>query len=104
MKHLASSCWSRRVLQLVTLSLLAGSASFGQTTATLFGALANFDVLNDNGQDAYGFEIEIQGNVTIGGTFSANRYGSPQIVPFSGGVYVRYMASWDSVNQRFVTS
>lgn len=75
-----------------------------QAQVTMFGSLANFDVLNDNGQPAYGFEIEMQGVSSVGGTFTWNRYGAPQIVPFSGGVYVRYTAQWDSVRQAFSTA
>jgi len=74
-----------------------------QTAVTMFGALSNFDVLNDNGQVAYGFEIEIHGSGSIGGIFTANRYGSPQVVPFTGGMYVRYMAQWDPARQAFNT-
>jgi hypothetical protein len=56
------------------------------------GSLANFDVQNNTGQEAYGFEIEIHGSMTgVGGTFNFNRYGAPQVVRFTGGVYVRYM-------------
>jgi uncharacterized repeat protein (TIGR02543 family) len=92
---------------LATCVILASSlCASAQTTATMFGALANFDVLNDQGKETYGFEIEIHGinSSDIGGTFSWNRYGSPQIVPFTGGVYVRYMAKWDAARQLFNTA
>ena len=80
-------------------------AIHAQTGVTLFGALSNFDVLNDTGQETYGFEIEIRGNLTgVGGTFNYNRYGAPQVVPFAGGVYVRYMANWDAAAQKYSTS
>ncbi|HZS46312.1 MAG TPA: hypothetical protein VFC63_14645 [Blastocatellia bacterium] len=68
----------------------------GTTTTTpppvvLFGALTNFDVLNDTGQETYGFEIELDGIQVqdVGGTYTGNRYGTPAIVAFPGGVYVR---------------
>jgi hypothetical protein len=83
----------------------AAFSGHAQTTVTMFGALANFDVLNDRGQETFGFQIELDGitPAQIGGTFIYNRYGSPTIMPFSGGVNVRYMAQWDSVRQAFTT-
>lgn len=76
----------------------------GQSTPTLFGSLSNFDVLNDTGEPAYGFEIEIHGLSSVGGTFNWNRFGTPQIVPFQGGVYVRYMAGWDPTAGKYLTA
>ena len=43
------------------LALLAAPAMTHAQTVTMFGALSNFDVLNDTGQDAHGFEIELDG-------------------------------------------
>src|SRR4029077_15265300 len=63
--------------------LIAPAASQAQTTLTMFGALSNFDVLNDTGQDAHGFEIEMDGisSAQVLYYFSATRYGGPQIIP-----------------------
>ncbi len=92
-------------LSAVLLSLVVAGTVHAQSGVTLFGALSNFDVLNDTGKEAYGFEIEIHGNISsIGGSFTWNRYGAPQVVPFTGGVYVRYMAQWDAANQKFTTA
>jgi hypothetical protein len=81
------------------LALLAASAP--SRAVVLFGSLSNFDVVNDTGQDAYGFEIELDGLSGIGYSFSANRYGAPRLIPFSGGVYVRYGALWDAARQQW---
>jgi len=83
--------------------LVLGSAATPVAAGVLFGTLSNFDVLNDTGEEARGFEIELDGVTSqdIGGTFDANRYGPPKIVPFSGGVYVRYMSTWDPASQQF---
>jgi hypothetical protein len=43
------------------LAMLATPIAMHAQTATLFGALSNFDVLNDTGQDTHGFEIELDG-------------------------------------------
>lgn len=75
-----------------------------------FGALSNFDVFNDTGQETHGFEIELHGvssrDVTY--TFGApyQRYGNPHLVDFvdaSGvpGVYVRYESPYDPATGRF---
>src|SRR5689334_5068629 len=82
--------------------LMGGTTARGQSGVTMYGSLANFDVQNNTGQEAYGFEIEIHCSMTgVGGTFNYNRYGAPQVVPFTGGVYVRYMAKWDPVAQQW---
>jgi uncharacterized protein (TIGR03437 family) len=73
---------------------------------TLFGSLTNFDVFNDTGQETHGFEIELDGitskdvSVTFGSPYQF-RYGSPVLVDFAGGVYVRYLSPYDSVRQVF---
>lgn len=89
-----------------TLCAVLACAGAAQTaTPTLYGALSNFDVYNDNPVEACGFEIEIQGILpsdvmyTFGGTY--NRYGTPQVVPAPTGVYVRYMSSYDAANHKF---
>lgn len=91
---------------LITSVMLAASLSiYAQTGVTMFGALSNFDVLNDQGQETFGFEIELQGltSADVGGSFIWNRYGAAKIVPFAGGVYIRYMAQWDPARQVFNT-
>jgi hypothetical protein len=86
------------------LNLVAGTA----TAQTLFGTLTNFDVFNDTGQEAYGFEIELEGissaDITsvFGGTFI--RYGNPRVVDYPGGVRVRYESSYDDLHQTFLVS
>jgi uncharacterized protein (TIGR03437 family) len=83
---------------------LVGPA-FSQTQ-TLFGTLSNFDVFNDTGQETHGFEIELDGitskdvSVTFGSPYQA-RYGTPVLVDFAGGVYVRYQSPYDAARQVF---
>jgi uncharacterized repeat protein (TIGR02543 family) len=91
---------------LTMLALVAASTlGHAQSTVTMFGALSNFDVLNDQQQETFGFEIELDGvaQSDVGGSFTWNRYGTPQVVPFAGGVYVRYMSQWDAARQTFNT-
>ena len=89
----------------VLLALLAVPNMLHAQTVTLFGSLANFDVLNDTGQDANGFEIELDGvtpqQVVYG--FIYTRYGAPQIfaIPSGVGTIVRWQSPWDPVAQRF---
>src|SRR6266536_2943020 len=79
----------------LTLALFATSAS-AQTS--LFGSIYNFDVYNDTGQDAHGFQIELDGLTPQQAyyNFSATRYGAPTVIPFTGGVYVRYAATYNN--------
>ncbi|MBI3349916.1 MAG: PEP-CTERM sorting domain-containing protein [Burkholderiales bacterium] len=77
--------------------------------ATVFGTLGNFDVVNDTGHDAHGFEIDLEGlqladiTDTFGGAgrgfpSSVERYGAPTLSAYntgsSFGVRVTYAASF----------
>ena len=42
------------------LAALAGCLLAAPAQATVFGSLGNFDVVNDTGHPAYGFEIDIE--------------------------------------------
>lgn len=92
-----------------TLNLLAGAAlalvSFSPAHAvTMYGALSNFDAINDTGSTAHGFEIELDGcsPSDVSYFFGApyNRYGDPTVTPNgTGGVIVRYASTYDSNTQ-----
>ena len=67
---------------------------WGQT-ATISGNLSAFDVVNDTGQEAHGFEIQIEG-AFVGDlyyTVYGGRYGNPVVIPYATGVYIRYQSS-----------
>lgn len=87
----------------VALALVAAAATAeAQTSPTTFGSLFNFDVYNDTGEVAHGFEIELDGSPPPA-AFFPDRYGLPTVVPFAGGYYVRYMSAWDPATQQFTT-
>lgn len=80
-------------------------------SAAVFGALSNFDVVNDTGKTARGFEIDLEGihsadvTDTFGGTgrgfpTTVERYGAPTISEYTSGsifgVKVTYQASFNS--------
>src|ERR1051326_2086437 len=85
------------------LTLLAVPNMLHAQTVTLFGALGNFDVLNDTGQDANGFEIELDGITAqqVIYEFNWTRYGASTIIPIQGGAIVRWQSPYDPVSQRF---
>ena len=68
--------------------------------------MGNFDVYNDTGQDAYGFQIELDGigPQQVIAEFASTRYGPPSIIPFAGGIYVRYDVQWNPQSQTFTVS
>lgn len=101
---------------------LAAATLIGPATAiaSVYGMLGNFDVVNDTGKTAHGFEIELEGihsyevTDTFGGPgrgfptgtgfdprTSVVRYGSPTISDYSDpltgafGTRVRYQATFD---------
>lgn len=72
---------------------------------TLYGALSNFDVVNDTGTDVRGFEIEFHGASNIYSYYNWNRYGAPTVTPFpdNSGVYVRWMSPYDPATGAWLT-
>jgi hypothetical protein len=93
----------------ITLAILSlvGRASAG----TFFGALSNFDAVNDTGSPCNGFEIELDdiGARDVTYTFEFQRYGVPKITDDTfvvNGVshprtFVRWMSPYDQVNHVF---
>ncbi len=84
-----------------------GATSVAQAqTATIYGSLGNFDVVNNTGEDACGFQVEIEG-VPYGhpiGYFSAQRYGIPTVEDYTSasgksGRRVTYKSSDCSTNK-----
>ena len=90
----------------LVLAMLAVPISLSAQTVTLFGTLGNFDVLNDTGQDAHGFEIEIQGvpSNVMPYTFDWTRYGAAKKYAIPGGVLVRWSSPYDAASQQFTVA
>ena len=67
-------------------------------TAVVSGTLTSFDVVNDTGQPAHGFEIQLEGALPtdLYYTYNYSRYGVPAVVPYATGVYVRYQSAYDT--------
>lgn len=77
------------------------------TQAQVVGFLGNFDVINDTGKTAHGFEIDLEGlrasdiTDTFGGAgrgfpTTVERYGAPSILEYATGVKVIYSALYQS--------
>jgi hypothetical protein len=84
---------------LLFLALLAAPAAL-QAQTVLFGTPSNFDVYNDTGQNAYGFEIELQGisRADLMGVWSSSRFPY-SILTTTAGVVIHYESPY--VNGRF---
>lgn len=86
----------RRIATLLTLGCLASGATPApaQTTA-IKGVLSGFDINNDTGELAYGFEIDFEGadESDLYAPGAGEAYGRPTFVPYPGGVKVR----WESL-------
>jgi hypothetical protein len=52
---------ARRVALGAALLAMLSAASVHAQSVTIFGALGNFDAANNLGQDAHGFEIQLEG-------------------------------------------
>lgn len=92
-----------RTAAAVLLALLAAPLAARAQTATIYGSLGNFDVVNNTGQDAHGFEIELDGlqPADVVYTFSVQRYGGSTVVPTATGVAVRWASAYDATAQQF---
>lgn len=72
-----------------------------------FGALSNFDVINDTGSDCNGFEIELEGvRSNQAYTFTYETYGNPRLIDSmdaNGGpvLKIRYESPYDPVTGTF---
>ncbi len=97
------------------LTLLAAPMISRAQTPLIVGYPANFDAFNTTGAPVNGFEIEADGiqpqDVTrvFGGVWVAGqpcviRYCQGSIVPFAGGVYIRWESPWDPNTQQFTLS
>ncbi|MCX7082915.1 MAG: hypothetical protein NT008_06105 [Methylococcales bacterium] len=89
---------------LLSLALCAGAPAV-QAVNYIAGGLGNFDAVNFEGQDVYGFEVQIEGITAadLAPSWTGNKYGEPLVVPYAGGVYVRYQSAYDSAAQQFVS-
>jgi hypothetical protein len=72
---------------------------FGPARAAItYGALGNFDCINDTGSTAHGFEIELDGCLpaNVFSTFGSpyNRYGNPMITTDGVNTFVRYESAY----------
>jgi hypothetical protein len=75
------------IARLASLLIASASLSVFAQTATIYGSLGNFDVVNNTGQNACGFEVELEGVPadTFIGTYTYQRYGAATIVPYVNG-------------------
>jgi hypothetical protein len=90
-------------LALLALIMLAAPNAAQAQSATVFGALSNFDVVNDTEHEAHGFEIELEGlqPADVYYTFNTQRYGTPTITAYATGVHVRWASAYDFNVQQF---
>jgi len=93
-------------------SLLTAALSFGllavpmmtrAQTATITGFLSNFDVVNETGQDAHGFEIRLEGATPndLYYTVPGQQYGMPTVGTYATGVTIRWESPYDASTQTY---
>jgi hypothetical protein len=99
---MVSSSRSSVLLAALSLSLLGAAAARAQT-ATIEGTLSNFDVVNESGYDAHGFEIQLEGAAEGDLYYTAlgQQYGAARIVPYATGVKVRWESPYDAGAHQF---
>ena len=84
----------------VLLMALIAAPGAVQAQTTLFGTPSNYDVLNDTGQYAYGFEVELDGitPADLAGVWSYSRFPYT-IVTIPSGIVIHYASPY--VNSRY---
>jgi List-Bact-rpt repeat protein len=72
-------------------------------TASISGILGSFDVVNQTGQNAHGFEIQLEGAQPsdLYYTGFGQRYGVGTSSAYATGMYVRWESPYDSFAQQF---
>jgi hypothetical protein len=90
------------------------TAQQNSSTPVIVGTLANFDVVNDQGEETEGFEIQLEGlqKSDVLSTFGQAgfgglcyiRYCNPQIVPYATGVFVRWTNGYDAAGKTFTSN
>ena len=76
--------------------LVAAQGAVRAQTATVVGSVGNFDVANNQQQEAHGFEIEFEGvhPEDISSTFETERYGAPTFIATDTGLIVRWASAY----------
>src|SRR6476659_2632516 len=96
---------SRRkpVLAATLFALLAVPIAARAQTATIKGTLSSFDAVNESGQDAHGFEIQLEGAAASDLYYAmpGQQYGMPTVVPYATGVYIRWQSPYDADAHRY---
>jgi hypothetical protein len=83
-------------------AIIAAGASlsvFAQT-ATIYGSVGNFDVVNNTGEDACGFEMELEGVAYDPNIYSypATRYGRAVLSAYTTGTVSGTRVTWKSAD------
>lgn len=91
-------------LALFALLLLTTAINGQAQSASISGALSNFDVVNNTGHDAHGFEIDLDGLQPndVYYTFNIQRYDTPTISQTATGVAIRWESQYDFNAQQFL--
>ena len=96
---------SRNLLFGAALTLFSFSPAHA---ATIYGALGNFDCINDTNTPAHGFEIELDGvdKSQVYSTFGApyNRYGTPTITTVGGNTFVDWESSYNAATSTWAAT
>jgi hypothetical protein len=92
---------------------VAATAQQTSQQPIIVGTLNNFDVVNDLGEEAEGFEIQLEGVQKNDVVFEFGqdpagvcyiRYCSPKVVPYATGVFVRWTSGYDPVAKQFTSA
>jgi len=90
-----------RITTLALAAAIAAAPALARAqSATIAGQLGNFDAINNAGQDAHGFELQLNGlgQNDVYYEFSVNRYGAPTLAQNASGVAVRWASSYDAAS------
>jgi hypothetical protein len=84
-----------------SLALLTAPMAAQAQTVAINGILSSFDAINETGQGAHGFEVQIEGiaQTDLYYTGFGQRYVAGTVTPYATGVYIRWQSPY--VNGQF---
>lgn len=89
----------------LAVDVLALSSMAWAQTATIQGVISSFDVVNNTGQEAHGFEVQIEGGQQndLYYTGYGQQYGNATVVPYATGMYIRWTSAYNATTHRYMS-
>jgi hypothetical protein len=93
----ARQCRTVIASSIIAMGICAIPSLVHAQTATIYGSAGNFDVVNNTGEDACGFEMDLEGvSSNSFYTYMGTRYVQATIAPYTNGLVSGMRVTWKS--------